>query len=311
MIFFGIVEFGIGALCILLLVFGIFGFVAASHTNQPGMPVLRPSQMAASLSIYLIAGVMLLTLGVGSMLARRWARDLSLIASWMWLILGISTAATMIWILPRFMAQSPPDQTGSVGVVMTCMAIAAGLLGIVVPAALILFYRSPHVRATCIALDPHARWTERVALPLLALSLWMAAAGVMLASMSFYAVLPLGATILTGPVAIAVYIALGIINLYVAWGLYRQSRAAWFTGIAYTIVTAIYAAVVFPRIDYDKLSEAMNFPRTRVVSDFTGIYRSPVFAGYLAVFWVLILGYFVYVYRYLSRRDEPAASLTH
>jgi hypothetical protein len=298
LIFFGLVEMAIGGLCLLLVAFMIFGVFVAANTPRAGVPDLQFRQMFTSLSVYLLGGVLMVTLGVGSVLARRWARDLSLIVAWIWMVVGVFTAATMIVLVPRFMPRMPADQAQTSTIVLTCLTIVFAFFGVVVPLALILFYRSPNVRATCVALDPHPRWTERVPLPLLALALWTLSGAVALMTMSAYAVLPLGRQIITGPLAILAYCALGLFMLYMSWGLYTRSRVAWWLGIAYGALTAIYCVVVFPRIDYDKMISAMHIPRTPGMPDLGDIYRSPWFLAYLAFFFLLYFGYFAFVYRY-------------
>ena len=303
LIFFGLVELAFGGLCLLFLGVAIFGFLVAANAPRPGMPVFQFRQMAMSLSVYLFGGVLLVTLGIGSILARRWARDLSLIVAWMWMIVGVLTAATMIVMLPRFMPQMPADQAQTSNIVLTCLMVVFGFFGVVVPLALILFYRSPNVRATCLALDPHPRWTERVPLPLLALALWILFGAVAMMTMSAYAVLPLGRQIITGPLAVLAYCALGLFLLYLSWGLYTRSRVAWWLGIAYGALAAVYCVVVFPRLDYDKLASAMQFPKTPGMPDLADIYRSPWFLAYLGIIWLLYFGYFVFVSRYFRESN--------
>lgn len=297
LIFFGLLELAVGLLCFLFVALTTAGFFLASSKT----PALPARQMIPSILLYLIGGALLTTLGIGSMNARRWARDLSLVVAWFWLIVGGSTTLTMIFMVPRLMPKMPAGQEGVGTAVMTCMAVFAGLFGVVVPAAMILFYRSPHVRATCQALDPHPRWTERVPLSLLALSLWQLSGAISIASMSGYAVLPVGSRIVTGPLAILVYCAIGALLLYVSWGLYQRSLAAWWTGIAYGVLIAIYCVVVFPRINYDQLVEAMGLPKTPGMPDLAGIYQNPWFLGSIAFFWLIYFAWFFLVRRYFPR----------
>jgi hypothetical protein len=304
LIFFGLVELAIGVLCFLFVALMSASFFLASSKT----PALPARQMIPTVLLYFIGGALLATLGIGSMMARRWARDLSLVVAWFWLIVGGSTMVTMIFMVPRLMPTMPQGQEGVRTAVVTCMAVFAGLFGVLVPAAMILFYRSPHVRATTLALDPHPRWTERVPLPLLGLSLWQLLGAVSIASMAGYAVFPLGSQMLTGPLALLVYCAIGALLLYVSWGLYMRSLAAWWTGIAYGVLIAIYAVVVFPRINYEQLVEAMGMPKTPGMPDLVGIYRSPWFLGFLGFFSLVYFGWFFFVRRYFPRGAGPAGS---
>lgn len=304
LIFFGLVEFVMGGLCLFfvaIMMVGVFAGIAQPGANGP----FPATQAIASGTLYLVAGAVLLTLGVGSMMARRWARDLSLVMSWMWLILGVCTGAAMAFMMPRLMPALPREQAGAGQFVLGCMFVFFGLFGIVVPLAMALFYRSPNVKATCQALDPRPRWTERVPLLLLGLCLWMLFSAITMASMSAYAVLPLGSQIVTGPIAIVVYCAIGALLLYVSWGLYRLSIIAWWVGIAYGVLVAVYCIVAFPHIDYNQVVEAMHMPKTPGMANLSAIYQSPLFLGFLGVFWLLYFGYFILVYKYFRRDFGP------
>jgi hypothetical protein len=208
-----------------------------------------------------------------------------------------------MFMVPRILRTMPSAPVEAGTIMLTCMAIVFGIFGIVVPLAMILFYRSPHVRETCVALDPHPRWTERSPLPLLGLSLWLAFSAVCMIGMSSYAVLPLGRQIITGPIAVMTYCAIGLLLLYVSWGVFARSLLAWWVGMAYGVLIAVYCVVIFPHLDFDAVVRAMRMPKTPTMPDLSNIYRSPWFLGWLGVFWVLYFGYFLFVLRYL----KPAA----
>jgi hypothetical protein len=306
LIFFGLLELALGGLALLMALLVAITTAFATAPNAPRMPA---SQMLVSSSTYILGGVILACLGVGSMMQRRWARDLSLIVGWMWLLVGGCATIGIMIIIPQFMPVTPQMPASARIFAMTCMAVFGGIFGIAVPLALVLFYRSPHVRATCIAADPVPRWTERIPLPLLALSLWLAFAAVTMGMTSVYGVLPLPGTILTGLPAVSVYLAIAILLAYVAWGLYQRRVVAWWIGLAYGIATAIYCVAVFPGIDTAAMMRAMRMPQTPGMPDLGSIYRSPWFYGSLAVIWVAYVGYFLFVRRYLDDRRAavPAA----
>ena len=294
MIFFGLLQLGLGLLSLLLFGFMVVTFTVIANAHQPGMPAVQPRAMIFSGAIYVVFGALLVTLGIGSMLARRWARDLSLLVSIAWLILGTFTTLFMAAVMPRFMPQTAPT------FVVTCMIVMFAIFGIAIPLSLVLFYRSPNVHATCLALDPVPRWTETVPLPLLGLALWTAFHGVAMLGTSAYAVLPLANDVLTGAPAVAIFVALGAVLLYVAWGLYRRSMVAWWIGIAYGVLVLAYSAIVFPRVDYNKVFAAMHVPKTPGMPDFTGFYSNPVLLALIGLFYLVYFGYFVYVRKSLA-----------
>jgi len=60
--------------------------VANYKENQ--LAHMRPGQMISSAAVYVFAAAILVTLGSGSVRAKRWARALTLVISWYWMIMG-------------------------------------------------------------------------------------------------------------------------------------------------------------------------------------------------------------------------------
>src|SRR5438128_2485210 len=90
----GLALFGILWILVGLLLGGmsllmVVGSLAAP-AGGPGAPGALPMRMMVPLMlIYLAIGACFITLGIGSMMSRRWARPLILVLSWMWLITGV------------------------------------------------------------------------------------------------------------------------------------------------------------------------------------------------------------------------------
>jgi hypothetical protein len=160
LIFFGLVELLIGIVCLLLVGLSVMGFLLGRTQAGSGAPALQAGQIFPAVAVYLLGGSLLITLGVGSMVTRRWARDLSLVVAWMWLMLGVASTAALVFVMPRIV------------------------------------------------------------------SLWVAVSAAAMTTMSAYAVLPLGGQIVTGPIAVMTYCAIGILLLYVSWGLFRHGGSA-------------------------------------------------------------------------------------
>src|SRR2546423_12501878 len=85
----GLVVFGIltalmGCLCALLVPVMFFGQAMAA-TKGAGMGV---HTMLPAAVMYGVIATIFIWLGIGSIMARRWARALLLILAWSWLIIG-------------------------------------------------------------------------------------------------------------------------------------------------------------------------------------------------------------------------------
>ncbi len=86
LIIFGVLTMGIGGLVALLVPLMIFS--ATMSTKELGSDQVGKI-VGPAIAFYGLLAVVLIWLGIGSTMARRWARALLLIFSWTWLILGL------------------------------------------------------------------------------------------------------------------------------------------------------------------------------------------------------------------------------
>jgi hypothetical protein len=71
--------------------------MAAKTTGQSNLRIVLPSIL-----MYGALGVLLVTLGIGSIKGRRWARAVTLVLSWAGLVMGVLSIFMFIWIGPIF-----------------------------------------------------------------------------------------------------------------------------------------------------------------------------------------------------------------
>jgi hypothetical protein len=163
--FFTAIMGGFCALFVPLLFFGqSMSAQAGAHSNLSILPAVV---------MYAFLAIVLIWLGIGSMLARRWARALLLIFSWSWLVIGVISMAAAGFVLPKIMetinaAQGMGRPRPPAALLMVIPMVTIGIVYVVLPAIWVLFYRSRHVKATCEAYDQVVRWTDRAPLPVLA-----------------------------------------------------------------------------------------------------------------------------------------------
>ena len=183
LIVFGIIEILGGFLCALGIPFMLLS-LALGRRAGGAMPV---GSIVMIVVTYAALAAILITLGIGSTMAKRWAGALNLILSWIWVILGIMVTVIIIAVMPsafltamRTAAQRDPNAgsapPGLMAVILTFMIVMMAIFLVVVPLVFLLFYRSRNVAETVRHRDPVERWTDRVPLPVLAFSL-MAACG--------------------------------------------------------------------------------------------------------------------------------------
>ena len=303
---FGIFEILFGALCALMVPFMLLGMLATAAVEESSTPPLNAGMMVPGLLFYVLLAVWFIWMGIGSIQTRRWARALLLVTSWLWLITGITGLLFMLLLLPDLFdqmgknAQMPPEMA----MVMKYVTIGyMGIFYVVIPGALVLFYGSKHVKATCEQRDPRIRWTDKCPLPVLALSLifgfW--AASVLL--MGFYGwAIPFFGSILSGMAGAGVAL-LGMLLLgYVSWGTYRLTIKAWWCAVLLVVAWGISAGITFSRVSLMEFYERMNFPaqQLELMEQYTLTHEPRIVL--FSTLWVgVALAYLLYTKRFFAR----------
>lgn len=284
---------GLGCVCVVL------GMAAATEMqSRPGAPPVPAASAISNIVIYGLLAVYFFSVGVGSIRKRRWARALSLALSAMWLAVGVAAIAVVVVLLPRLMTIFPPSQTTFFA---TLLFAVLAVVYILIPLALVLFYRSPHVKATCEAKDPVPRWTDRVPLPILSLVIAMAfSAAAVLVSLS-YGIAPIFGTIFTGAPAAMILLAFAGLCAYLSVQLYRMKRSAWWTSLFLIILGMVNAVVTFSQVDLEKLYEQMGVmtPQLRAMH-LVDLYRDPMLWICVGVLWLAAIVYVIWTRRFFD-----------
>jgi hypothetical protein len=251
---------------------------------------------------YLALAVAFIWLGIGSVMARRWARALLLIMAWSWLAVGVSVISLMAIFQVEIFSGSFHRMPATVRWSMIAMAGLLVLMLVFVPVVLALFYGSRSVKATCEARDPIRRWTDACPLPVLGLSLLLA--GGALSSLVSLLVeggaLPVFGTFLTGAPARLVSLATTAATLYAAWALYRVTPTGWWVTLIIFVVGDISVTLSFARLDPIEWSrlEGFSAQQLQVLRDVNFFNRLTWFS---LITSVPLLGYLVWVRKFFAR----------
>lgn len=294
----GIFLIVLGCCSILLGAFSAVTLLILPET--PEAPQYGVAQMVQGLLVYVGLGAVLIALGVGSIRARRWVRPLVLILGWSWLAMGVLGGLMTAFMMPWMLEILAVDDPALPWIMIGCLGTLFGLFGILVPAILLLLYRGRDVAATLDARDPREVWTDKIPTPLLGLVLWLGYGALAMVASSLYAVFPLGRTILTGAPAVAVYLAFAALWGYLAVQLARRDRTAWWVAVVAVLGLAAWGVVVLPRTDWNELLRLMGTPMDQPgMPDFAAMYQSPWFLAWMGILWAGMLGYLLFVRRYL------------
>ena len=102
LIVFGIFQILIGCFCWLMS-----PLTLVCAVPQPGMPpgtTPEVRMMIPAVIFYFALGVAFISLGIGSIRCRRWARTLIVLLSWVWLIAGVAGTVGLVFLLPKTLA---------------------------------------------------------------------------------------------------------------------------------------------------------------------------------------------------------------
>ncbi len=242
-----------------LIVFGIFeiigGLLMSFFCLISLIPMLLPQsdqaqgqQLFSTLIIYACLAVWLITMGIGTIRGRRWARLLMLAVSWISLGVGAGAMVMITFILPKSLQSSMSKEIASVALIF--ILGFASLVYLLFPIIGILFYRGPNVRATFEQKDPNVSWTEKCPLPILVLIMMLAlvwpTVGTM-GAMNF--VLPLFGTLVSGWTGAAVLlVGVGICTSLIP-GVYRSRSYAWWSVMILLVLSMLSQLITYSRID--------------------------------------------------------------
>ncbi len=287
----GILEIGLALLFLLMLAFMSFAVLAVGASTTASEAPNARVMMGGGL-FYLLLAALFGTMGVGTLMGRRWARTLMLVISWIWLVVGIFSTVMMIFILPT-MLKGMQDVAGSaseVGVmrfVTGCMFLLLGLIYLVLPGILVLFYRGPNVKATFEAKDPNVPWTDRTPAPVLALSLMLGYGAVGSLMGLVYGAIPIFGKILTGASAVLAFLVLAVLCGALAMEVYRRRPAGWWGTVGLWIVGCVSTLFFFGGSGLRELYEAMGMATPEMEA--MGIYdlwQKPSVLAMMVVAWL-------------------------
>ncbi len=312
LVLFGVLQIGLGGLCALMIPLMLIGMLVSKAVPSKGAAPVDAHVLMPSIVVYALIAAWFIWLGFGSILARRWARALLVAASWGWLISGISGLSVMGLILPDLYAQMSAQGQMPHAMARIVMWVTFSFMTVfyvLIPGAMVLFYGSRNVRATCELRNPEPSWTDACPLPVLALSLLFAVWSCSLLFMGFYGwALPFFGFLVSGPIGAAVALATSALLAYLAWGTYRLDVRAWTCSAGLIFAWALSIGLTFSRFGLMDLYAKMNIPaqQLELMKPICNT-RGPMFACFCALWFAGLLGYLLYTRRFYPTPRPPAA----
>ena len=315
LVIFGVAQIILGLLAALMV--PLIGLSAFLSRRVPGAAA-RPGQLISSAAVYLFSAAILIALGIGSLQAKRWARALTLVISWYWLIGGFLVTILLTAVLPVMMrgvlralqnAAGPAGNvsTGVMAVILTVIILLCGFFAVIVPLVFVVFYSRKDVGETCRRRDPGPSWTDRAPLPVLG-------ASVVLGVGALYS-LVVGATTpmfpffgryVTGLAGATDMVALAALDAYIAVALFRLKATAWWLATVTTGIRLLSLFLTFTRADilqaYSKIG--WSDQQLKMMSG------NPIFRSHVILWWALVslclfFSYLIWLRRYFKAPTAP------
>lgn len=312
LVIFGVFQIILGLLAVLMV--PVIALGAFMSRLAPGGS-MRTGQFLSGVASYAFLGAGLVTLGIGSVQMKRWARALTLVTSWYWLIMGALVTVLMTAMLPLVMrgalaqaqqnapgGPSPGMSTGIMAVILTLIIIFTAFFLIVVPIAFVVFYGRQDVADTVRRHDPKERWTDQTPLPVLGASVAFFTGSMYLLLVGLTTPLfPFFGRYLTGPAAAACFVVWAGLDLYLAIAFFRLQASGWWIAVLVTPLRLLSMALTYGKADLMRAYSKVGLSEEQL----RALNSNPMFRGHIILWWslisvVLLFGYLLWLKRYFK-----------
>ena len=304
LVIFGAVQILVGVCCAALVPLSL---LAQQLGTIGGVSSSDPRSAIPVMVVYSVLATAFVWLGIGSIRARRWARELSLSLSWVWFLTGICSLILAWALLPSALGELVGEGGLPHEVVVLITAGTTVVLGVVyvlLPGACVLFFRSPDVAATCRARDPGRQWTDDLPQRLLTLILvWALAAVSVLVMPAYNFVVPFFGVVLVGSEGAIVWLVILIGCVALVWGSAHRNPWAWWGAMIAVSLAGVSSVLTSLKVETSEILRAMDLPgdQADLLTDAMTPDRWLVVLFWLAA-WGSFLAYLATLRRFFAAR---------
>jgi hypothetical protein len=296
----GIFQVLLGCLCGLMAVMMVALSLVGPMDRAPQGQPMNSQMMVPAMVFYFPLAVAFIWLGIGLVRAHRWAWTLTVVLSWMWLIMGVVSL-----VMFEFFIEMPPEVPTGVRIFLGAVIATMYIL---VPGVFLVLCHHESVRATCQRRDPKIRWTDLCPMPVLALSIMLAVSVVSMSSVLAYGcVLPVFGFLISGAAGAVAIVLIALVLSYLALGTYQLQMSAWWGTLLLGITGTLNMVVTCLRTDLIEM-----YQKTGMTTDQLEMMRKTGFVQSMSQWgpWMALvggagwLGFMLYVRRYFVRTGE-------
>lgn len=321
LIAFGVLEILFAIFCLMLVVLVILVFTLPQFGNLNSSPQQHATQAAGLISAIVVYGsmaAMFLTIGVGSVGCRNWARIAMIVVSGSWLCMGVISTLGIALLFPEVMSRQNGVSPQAAHTAVVVMVVLMGALMVAMPSLLLFFYTRPSVRATCLARKTSQIPPARAAIlinkvkpagvptPLIVLAVWQG-----LGVFSVFGFLMVRSTVIFGVVlhglaAFSVLFSVAALSGYAAWAIYQRQALGWFLAVALTLYRLASIVATFAGRDMLQVFRDMGMREEQIQVFY-------MFPQMRWIIWISIvsvttayLALLVYTWKFFSRATPEA-----
>ena len=233
--------------------FYLFGEGGRFHYPGFGFGSFMFANIASQIIGYYLISAVFILLGYGHLAMRRWARKLSVVILWFWLVIGAPMIVALFFILAGTKELSLAAAIGAL--------LILALSYFVFPFLLIRFYRGQNVRRTFENKDANGHWIEGLPTSILVLScLYLFYILMLQILIMFNGLFPVFGEFRFGLQGIILLdISIGCLMI-MTWGTLRQRLWAWWASVILLALFTASTVYTFWRYTYADLLAGLAFP---------------------------------------------------
>jgi len=306
----GIIQVIAGVISALLAAAMLLASLIVGDMEEEHLASVVNRSLVYSLLFYGGITAWMITMGLGSLSLKRWARALTLVVMWPGFVLGAYTAITSFLFLPDMLQSFSPGEDVPAELLSVVTYFSMGMIFVIYigfPGLLVLLYTGKRTREACEYYQPLPVWTDKRPLPVLAACFLFCFQTI--GFVPLFLVLdafPLFGTLVKGPVGIALIGTTLLLCVPLTWGFYQLRPLAWWGTLALSLFLFSTFSVTFFQMDGLELMRLFGFTDQDMqqvqVGDFL---NSPIFNVQIIGFPILLLAFFGYTKRFFKKGEEP------
>jgi hypothetical protein len=273
----------------------------------PAGAQFQARDIVLAFAMYVSIAVALIWTGIGSIRARRWVPPIVTVFSTIILAVGILAMVALVVTLPSMQtavqasiarsAPAMPRSAMTTGIAFVAIFVTA-VIYVILPGVYLWFYRRPSLREVVEFYDPTPRWTDRVPVPVLGLSLGTALGGFWSLFNLAYLVLPAFGTLLIGAPAAVAVVLVAAACAFASVFIYRQRTLGWWMAVGIASAGTLSGVITWLRTDPVEMFEAMQLqPQQIEMMRNTAAWRPALLIPITLVGYGAVLAFAIYVRR--------------